>query len=230
MAWPSSRTSPALVRRHVPRRLWPRRRAQLVGGAGTTDEILAGIARHAVEGTRENEVLGFVCVYLPSGSAGPSDAELAFYTALADQAAVAVITARLTAQASQAATSLERARLARELHDSVSQALFSMTMHAPAAQLSMVSAGLVHRIGPANWAMPAWLDRIVPSLSIEAGDDSDGPDGDAPAPGPDDSGEPTDAPRPAPSAGDEPVRVPEPVMTRQSTPRLGFIHEPRELR
>jgi PAS domain S-box-containing protein len=90
----------------------------------------------------ENQVLGFVCVYLPSGLAGPSEAELAFYTALADQAAVAVINARLSAQASQAATSLERARLARELHDSVSQALFSMTMHARAAQLAMTNAGV----------------------------------------------------------------------------------------
>jgi signal transduction histidine kinase len=37
---------------------------------------------------------------------------------------------------------MERARLARDLHDSVSQALFSMTMHARAAQLSLVRAGL----------------------------------------------------------------------------------------
>ncbi|HJY55063.1 MAG TPA: hypothetical protein VJ418_01630 [Streptosporangiaceae bacterium] len=35
----------------------------------------------------EGQVFG---VYLPSGLAGPSEAELAFYTALADQAAVAV--------------------------------------------------------------------------------------------------------------------------------------------
>jgi signal transduction histidine kinase len=60
---------------------------------------------------------------------------LAFYTALADQAAVAVTNARLAA-------SLERSRLARDLHDSVSQALFSMTMHARAAQLAMATAGL----------------------------------------------------------------------------------------
>jgi PAS domain S-box-containing protein len=212
--------------------------AQLVG-AGTTDEILAGIARHAVEGTRalacritavdddhkvaltgdyglpaagleamaaprspvasgslslddlpggdaivagkpivlpdarsvwednpatkalvaplkgldwqaavflplcwEKRVFGLFGVYLPSGLAGPSEVELAFYTALADQAAVAVTNARLSAQARQAAALLERTRLARELHDSVSQALFSMTMHARAAQLSMAKAGL----------------------------------------------------------------------------------------
>jgi signal transduction histidine kinase len=36
----------------------------------------------------------------------------------------------------------ERNRLARELHDSVSQALFSMTMHASTAQLALAKAGL----------------------------------------------------------------------------------------
>jgi signal transduction histidine kinase len=83
----------------------------------------------------EGEVLGVFGIYLPSGLAGPSEPELAFYTALAAQAAVAVTNARLAA-------SLERSRLARELHDSVSQALFSMTMHARAAQLAMATAGL----------------------------------------------------------------------------------------
>jgi signal transduction histidine kinase len=90
----------------------------------------------------ENRVIGLFGVYLPSGLAGPSEVELAFYTALADQASVAVANARLTAQARQAAGALERSRLARELHDSVSQALFSMTMHARAAQLSLAKAGL----------------------------------------------------------------------------------------
>lgn len=43
--------------------------------------------------------------------------------------------------ASEAHTA-ERNRLARELHDSISQALFSMTMHASTAQLAMTQAGL----------------------------------------------------------------------------------------
>jgi PAS domain S-box-containing protein len=83
----------------------------------------------------ESRVLGVFGVYLPPGMSGPSEAELAFYAVLADQAAVAVTNARLAA-------SSERTRLARELHDSISQALFSMTMHARAAQLSMTRAGL----------------------------------------------------------------------------------------
>jgi PAS domain S-box-containing protein len=88
----------------------------------------------------ENRVIGLLGVYLPSTVPRPSEAELAFYTALAGQAAVAIVHARLSAQAGKAAALLERSRLARELHDSVSQALFSMTMHARAAQLAMDDA------------------------------------------------------------------------------------------
>jgi PAS domain S-box-containing protein len=90
----------------------------------------------------QNRVIGLLGVYLPAGVAGPSEAELAFCTALADQAAVAVANERLAAQAGHAAALLERSRLARELHDSVSQALFSMTMHTRAAQLAMARADL----------------------------------------------------------------------------------------
>ena len=32
---------------------------------------------------------------------------------------------------------------------------------------SLLVPAIMHRIGPANWAMPAWLDRIVHNLSIE---------------------------------------------------------------
>jgi signal transduction histidine kinase len=95
----------------------------------------------------ENRTFGFMCVYLPTGVAGPTETELAFYTALADQAAVAIINGRLTAQAAEAGSLLERSRLAREMHDSVSQALFSMTMHARAAQLLVTRTG-VDETGP----------------------------------------------------------------------------------
>ena len=84
-----------------------------------------------------DEVLGALAVFLPSTVSGPTEAELAFYTALGDQAAVAVINDRLLTETGQASALQERARLARELHDSVSQALFSMTLHARTAQLAM---------------------------------------------------------------------------------------------
>lgn len=90
----------------------------------------------------KGELFGRLVVYLPSWANRPSEADLAFYTGLADQAAVAVMTERLDDQARQATAALERARLARDLHDSVSQALFSMTMQARSAQLSMPAAGV----------------------------------------------------------------------------------------
>ena len=52
-------------------------------------------------------------------------------------------------EASQLATLQERHRLARELHDSVSQALFSMTLHTRALELAAQGAGQ-DRDGPAR--------------------------------------------------------------------------------
>src|SRR5947209_12654617 len=83
-------------------------------------------------------VLGAMGVFLPAVS-GPTAEELAFYSALADQAAVAAVNARLLRAADQSSALRERSRLARDLHDSVSQALFSMTLHARTAQLAMAS-------------------------------------------------------------------------------------------
>ena len=78
--------------------------------------------------------------YLPHDE--PADEELRFLKAFADQIAVAVENATLLAEGRQNAALLERQRLARELHDSVSQALFSMTLHARAAELAMAKQGI----------------------------------------------------------------------------------------
>ncbi len=88
----------------------------------------------------QNRVIGLCILYLPSEVAVLTEGELAFATALADQAALAIMNARLSAAAGEAAALNERGRLARELHDSVIQALFSMTMHARAAQLALESS------------------------------------------------------------------------------------------
>jgi PAS domain S-box-containing protein len=88
------------------------------------------------------EVIGVLGVFLPSTVSGPTEAELAFYAALADQAVVAVVNDRLLAETGETSVLRERARLARELHDSVSQALFSMTLHARTAQLAIDKQGL----------------------------------------------------------------------------------------
>jgi PAS domain S-box-containing protein len=86
-------------------------------------------------------VLGGLCAYFPAGIPAPTDAELTYLTALADYAALVIEHDRLRRAGEQAAALEERNRLARELHDSVSQALFSMTLHARAAQKALDRAG-----------------------------------------------------------------------------------------
>ncbi|WP_290051567.1 GAF domain-containing sensor histidine kinase [Amycolatopsis solani] len=68
--------------------------------------------------------------YRPGEDPGPGS--LAFLEAMADQAAVAIDMAELLAQTRTRAQSDERHRLARDLHDSVVQQLFSMRMQAEA--------------------------------------------------------------------------------------------------
>ena len=70
----------------------------------------------------------------------PDEDEIAFLTAMAHQAAVAVENARLVAEVRGEAALDERHRLARELHDSACQHLFSMTLHLRAAALDPAAA------------------------------------------------------------------------------------------
>lgn len=57
-----------------------------------------------------------------------SQAQLALFQSIADQLSVAIENARLFAQAEKAAITAERNRLARDLHDAVTQTLFSSSM------------------------------------------------------------------------------------------------------
>ena len=61
------------------------------------------------------------------------DSDQVVLQSLADQAAVAIENAQLYKQAQQLGVVEERNRLARELHDSVTQALYGITLHAEAA-------------------------------------------------------------------------------------------------
>jgi signal transduction histidine kinase len=87
------------------------------------------------------EELGQMAVYLRAGHELDED-DRDYLAALADQAAVAVRNASLFRAAEQNAVLVERHRLSRELHDSVSQALFAMTLHARTAQRQLSAAGL----------------------------------------------------------------------------------------
>ena len=77
--------------------------------------------------------------------------DIALIQALADQAALAIEHARLLRRGREAAVLEERARLARELHDSVTQSLFSLSMLSQAARQQHERAP--DRLGPT-------LDRI----------------------------------------------------------------------
>ena len=76
---------------------------------------------------------GSVNAYYPRG-VEPSPDDIAFLRAVADQGAVAVQNARLLTEAQSKAGLEERQRLARELHDSVSQALYGIALGARTAR------------------------------------------------------------------------------------------------
>ncbi|MGY1747632.1 GAF domain-containing protein [Modestobacter sp. SYSU DS0511] len=86
--------------------------------------------------------VGVMNAYYKPGE-DPSASSLAFLEAMADQAAVAIHIAALLAHTRSEAESDERRRLARDLHDSVVQQLFSMRLQAGAlrAQLDAGDAG-----------------------------------------------------------------------------------------
>ncbi len=68
------------------------------------------------------------------------DEEISLLTHIADEVGIAVENAQLYRQAEQLAVMRERQRLARELHDSVTQALYSLTLLSEAAR-RMASSG-----------------------------------------------------------------------------------------
>jgi PAS domain S-box-containing protein len=98
----------------------------------------------AVPLTFMGEVYGGLVLYYSEPRAA-SEEEIDLAVAFADQAALAIENARLHEQAREAAIMEERARLARELHDSVTQALFSMTLLAEAGQ-RLAGAGDLERV------------------------------------------------------------------------------------
>jgi signal transduction histidine kinase len=67
----------------------------------------------------------------------PHESDLPFLTAIADQAAVAIDNSRLLAAAEHQAALEERHRLARELHDSVNQILFSLSLRTRALEMEV---------------------------------------------------------------------------------------------
>jgi signal transduction histidine kinase len=88
--------------------------------------------------TRQRTV-GVLSVYNKEGEGGFTDRDAELATFFANQAAAAIENARLYEQSREYAVIEERNRLARELHDSVTQSLFSVTL------LSEASLNLLER-------------------------------------------------------------------------------------
>lgn len=87
-----------------------------------------------------SKALGVLLSYHPDNRE-INEADITFHGVMADQAAVAVENARLLMQEHDKARLEERQRLARELHDSVTQALFSISLVARSTEVLMEREG-----------------------------------------------------------------------------------------
>jgi signal transduction histidine kinase len=97
------------------------------------------------------KALGSLTSYYPAAPA-PDEDEIAFLRTAADLAAVAVENARLINEAQVKAALEERQRLARELHDSVSQALYGIVLGASTAR-SLLDADPQKAAEPLDYAL-----------------------------------------------------------------------------
>jgi nitrate/nitrite-specific signal transduction histidine kinase len=86
--------------------------------------------------TTRSKQLGAVILYFDEAQAFET-AEVQLFQSFANILALAVYNTQLVAQTSQLATVEERARLARELHDSVTQSLFSLNLTLRAARRTL---------------------------------------------------------------------------------------------
>ena len=82
-------------------------------------------------------IIGVLDVVNKTG--GFTEEDVRVMSVFANQAAMAIEHARLQEQAEQVAVLEERQRLARELHDSVTQSLYSVTLYANAAALALAA-------------------------------------------------------------------------------------------
>lgn len=93
---------------------------------------------------------GALLAYYPNP--GPPDGEIALLAAITDQAAIVVENNRLYAAAQGQAAIEERQRLARELHDSVSQALYGIGLGARTAR-TLISQDPAKAVAPVEYVL-----------------------------------------------------------------------------
>lgn len=88
----------------------------------------------AIPLTSKDGTIGGLTAFYPRGQ-DPTDGEVEFLSTIGEQVAVAVAHHKLMADMGSKAALEERHRIARDLHDSVSQALFSLTLQTRALEL-----------------------------------------------------------------------------------------------
>ena len=86
----------------------------------------------------QDRIIGIITIDRQQAG-GYSEEQVRLTTAFADLAALALENARLYQQTEQLAVMEERSRLARELHDSVTQSLYSLTLFAEVARRSVAA-------------------------------------------------------------------------------------------
>lgn len=107
----------------------------------------------------QDQPMGVLLKYHPPGREF-SDEQISFFMAIADQIAVAVANGRLFEQVQGKAALEERQRLARELHDSVTQELFSISLTARSIQLLLEREGV---------RSPSITDKVVDLRQLTQG-------------------------------------------------------------
>lgn len=152
--------------------------AGFVAGSGRPeDDAATRYTEVAVPVRTKSGVLGVLDIR-DSADGGLDESDIFTLQILADQIAVAIENARLFEAGQQLAVSEERNRLARELHDSVTQELFSMTMIAGALpalmerkpEVAVERVERLHELSRAALAeMRALLFALRPAALAEEG-------------------------------------------------------------
>jgi PAS domain S-box-containing protein len=111
------------------------------GLRGLFPEEVSASCSLAVPLVAGGETIGVLCLARPRGQPF-ADEQRALARGVADQLSVAISNARYFEASQQTAALEERHRIARDLHDSVSQSLFSLTLRTRTAELALDRAGL----------------------------------------------------------------------------------------
>lgn len=132
---------------------------------GILDDLAARIKTLlAVPLAIKDDVYGTLALYF-CDVRSLSEEEVAQALAFADQAALGIENARLRERSERAAALEERARLARDLHDSVTQSLYSLTLFAEVARRA-ATQGDIARVTPAIDRLSATARQALKDMRL----------------------------------------------------------------